>query len=290
MTASTAIRRSSSRSDDGQTIFRPRQLGMTSPGPAFGSGWPDSNRRPPAPKAGALTKLRHIPCCGAGYPAERSLPPGRVTGAAGAVPARHGSSVRETDPIRCRCLPGTPARRHRVRGRSSMAEPQPSKLVMRVRFPSPAPTIPPQVSSAGSDHDPARRSVVAAVRATYVPEPCRTAGFPSPASGLAGEVQIIAYKKQLNYNEVVSAQTLGFAVQPEDRPVLNELVAYFGDGNRSAYLRATLRIMRSVMLADQLRETQAYGQQRTAELGIDPSEVPARVREFLKRDAGPTDQ
>jgi hypothetical protein len=107
---------------------------------------------------------------------------------------------------------------------------------------------------------------------------------------LAGEVQIIAYKKQLNYNEVVSAQTLGFAVQPEDRPVLNELVAYFGDGNRSAYLRATLRIMRSVMLADQLRETQAYGQQRTAELGIDPSEVPARVREFLKRDAGPTDQ
>src|SRR5215510_9149472 len=26
-----------------------------------GSGWPDSNRRPPAPKAGALTKLRHIP-------------------------------------------------------------------------------------------------------------------------------------------------------------------------------------------------------------------------------------
>ena len=25
------------------------------------SGWPDSNRRPPAPKAGALTKLRHSP-------------------------------------------------------------------------------------------------------------------------------------------------------------------------------------------------------------------------------------
>jgi hypothetical protein len=26
------------------------------------SGWRDSNPRPPAPKAGALTKLRHIPC------------------------------------------------------------------------------------------------------------------------------------------------------------------------------------------------------------------------------------
>src|SRR6266566_5932053 len=32
-----------------------------------------------------------------------------------------------------------------ARGRSSMAEPQPSKLVMRVRFPSPALTVPPQV-------------------------------------------------------------------------------------------------------------------------------------------------
>jgi hypothetical protein len=84
----------------------------------------------------------------------------------------------------------------------------------------------------------------------------------------------------------MSAQTLGFAVQPEDRPLLDELVAYFGNGNRSAYLRATLRIMRSVMLADQLRELQAYGQQRAAELGIEPADVPARVQEFLKNDAG----
>jgi hypothetical protein len=45
---------------------------------------------------------------------------------------------------------------------------------------------------------------------------------------------------------------------------LEELVTYFGNGNRSAYLRATLKIMRSVMLADQLRDLQAYGQQRTA--------------------------
>ncbi len=30
-------------------------------GVAIGSGWPDLNRRPPAPKAGALTKLRHSP-------------------------------------------------------------------------------------------------------------------------------------------------------------------------------------------------------------------------------------
>ena len=84
----------------------------------------------------------------------------------------------------------------------------------------------------------------------------------------------------------MSAQTLGFAVQPEDRPLLDELVEYFGNGNRSAYLRATLRIMRSVMLADQLRDLQAYGQQRGAELGIEPGDVPARVQEFLKSSAG----
>lgn len=80
----------------------------------------------------------------------------------------------------------------------------------------------------------------------------------------------------------MSAQTLGFAVQAEDRPVLDELVAYFGDGNRSAYLRATLKVMKSIMIANQLREAQAYGQRRTAELGIDPGDVPAQVQEFMK--------
>jgi hypothetical protein len=78
------------------------------------------------------------------------------------------------------------------------------------------------------------------------------------------------------------AQTLGFSVQTEDRPVLDELVDYFGDGNRSAYLRATYQVMKSIMLAEQLRDLQAYGQQRTAELGVEPADVPDRVREFLK--------
>lgn len=84
------------------------------------------------------------------------------------------------------------------------------------------------------------------------------------------------------YNEGMSAQTLGFAVQPEDRPVLDELVEYFGHGNRSAYLRATLKVMKSIMIADQLRDAQAYGHQRTAELGIDPADVPSRIQQFLK--------
>jgi hypothetical protein len=80
----------------------------------------------------------------------------------------------------------------------------------------------------------------------------------------------------------MTAQALVFAVQPEDRAVLDELVEYFGAGNRSAYLRATLKVMKSIMIADQLRESYAYGQQRVAELGIDPADVPARVQELLK--------
>ena len=103
-------------------------------------------------------------------------------------------------------------------------------------------------------------------------------------------LQVIADDLQPIYAGCMSAQTMGFAVQPEDLPLLEELVAYFGSGNRSAYLRATLRVMRSVMLAEQLRDLQAYGQQRTAELGIESSEVPARVQEFLKRDRGASPQ
>ena len=95
-------------------------------------------------------------------------------------------------------------------------------------------------------------------------------------------LQFVADYVQGIYYEIMSAQTLGFAVQPEDRPLLDELTAYFGDGNRSAYLRATLRVMKSIMIADQLREAQAYGQQRTAELGVDPAEIPARIQQFLK--------
>lgn len=92
---------------------------------------------------------------------------------------------------------------------------------------------------------------------------------------------------QHEYNVLVPAQTLGFAVQPEDRAVLDELVEYFGGGNRSAYLRATLKVMKSIMIADQLREAQAYGQRKTAELGIEPADVPAHVQTFLKGSPGP---
>jgi hypothetical protein len=48
--------------------------------------------------------------------------------------------------------------------------------------------------------------------------------------------------------------------------------------------------MKSVMLAEQLREIQAYGQQHSAQLGIEPGQTPARVQEFLKGRAQPAER
>ena len=80
----------------------------------------------------------------------------------------------------------------------------------------------------------------------------------------------------------MGTSTLGFAVAEEDRALLDELVAYFGKGNRSAYLRATLKVMRSVKLAEELRELQAFGQGRLAEQGLTVEDIPDITRRILK--------
>lgn len=80
----------------------------------------------------------------------------------------------------------------------------------------------------------------------------------------------------------MATRTIGFAVGDEDRRELDELVDYFGGGNRSAYLRATLTVMRSVKLAESLRELQAYGQARLAERGLTLEDVAEITRRELK--------
>jgi len=80
----------------------------------------------------------------------------------------------------------------------------------------------------------------------------------------------------------MSTSTLGFAVADDDRPLLDELVAYFGHGNRSAYLRATLKVMRSVKLAEELRDLQAFGQTKLAEQGLTIDDIPSITRRVLK--------
>lgn len=83
----------------------------------------------------------------------------------------------------------------------------------------------------------------------------------------------------------MATTSVGFAVSDEDRARLDELVDYFGGGNRSAYLRATLTVMDSIRRAEVLRSLQARSNQRLAEQGIEVSDLDDLIRSsYKKRD------
>ena len=77
----------------------------------------------------------------------------------------------------------------------------------------------------------------------------------------------------------MASQTIGFAISDEDRERLDRLVDYFGGGNRSAYLRATLKVMESLRRAERLREMQAANHRRLAERGVAATDLPDLIRE-----------
>jgi hypothetical protein len=80
----------------------------------------------------------------------------------------------------------------------------------------------------------------------------------------------------------MASQTIGFAISDEDRGRLDRLVEYFGGGNRSAYLRATLKVMESLRRADRFREMQAANHRRLAERGISADELPDLIQQAYK--------
>jgi Arc/MetJ-type ribon-helix-helix transcriptional regulator len=80
----------------------------------------------------------------------------------------------------------------------------------------------------------------------------------------------------------MASQTIGFAISDEDRERLDRLVDYFGGGNRSAYLRATLKVMESLRRAERLREMQATNHRRLAGRGVDPADLPDLIRDAYK--------
>jgi hypothetical protein len=79
----------------------------------------------------------------------------------------------------------------------------------------------------------------------------------------------------------MTTTTIGFAVAEEDRPLLERLVARFGNGNRSAYLRETLRVMESIAIAEELQELQDRNAGNLAAKGITTYEE--AVQHFSKR-------
>jgi len=86
----------------------------------------------------------------------------------------------------------------------------------------------------------------------------------------------------IEYSASMSTSTVGFAVADEDRERLDRLVEYFGGGNRSAYLRATLTVMESLARAERLRELQARNAERAAAAGQDYESLLAEVRRAYK--------
>jgi hypothetical protein len=86
----------------------------------------------------------------------------------------------------------------------------------------------------------------------------------------------------LDYSIAMSTTTIGFAVADEDRERLDRLVAQFGGGNRSAYLRATLPVMESLARAERLRELQARNAERTAAAGHDYDSLLVAIKESYK--------
>jgi hypothetical protein len=84
----------------------------------------------------------------------------------------------------------------------------------------------------------------------------------------------------------MATSTMGFAVADEDRERLDRLVAIFGRGNRSAYLRATLPVMESLARAERLRELQARNAERVAAAGHDYESLLVEIRAAYKGASG----
>lgn len=79
----------------------------------------------------------------------------------------------------------------------------------------------------------------------------------------------------------MAAETIGFAVQPEDKPELERLVNIYGHGNRSEFLREAMRVMAARDRAERLQGLQqrmhaAAGGPRSSE------QVTADVRRVVK--------
>ena len=80
----------------------------------------------------------------------------------------------------------------------------------------------------------------------------------------------------------MASQTIGFAVSDGDRERLDRLVEYFGGGNRSAYLRAPLKVMEALRRSERLRELQAANHRRLAEQSISADDLPDLIKAAYK--------
>jgi Arc/MetJ-type ribon-helix-helix transcriptional regulator len=85
----------------------------------------------------------------------------------------------------------------------------------------------------------------------------------------------------------VASITIGFSIPKEDEVRLQRLVDRFGQGNRSAFLRAAMTHMEVLERAERLDELSRYGAERLASSGLSVEEIPALVKQVLS-SAKPT--
>ena len=75
--------------------------------------------------------------------------------------------------------------------------------------------------------------------------------------------------------------TIGFSIPEEDQARLERLVVRFGQGNRSAFLRAAMKHMEVLERAERLDELSDYGAERLAAQGLTPEDIPDLVKRVL---------
>ena len=77
--------------------------------------------------------------------------------------------------------------------------------------------------------------------------------------------------------------TVGFSIPKQDEQRLQYLVEKFGQGNRSAFLRAAMKHMEVLDRAERLDELSTYGAERLAAKGLSVEDIPALVKQVLSR-------
>lgn len=76
----------------------------------------------------------------------------------------------------------------------------------------------------------------------------------------------------------MAAQTVGFAIDPELRPGLNEVVEHYGHGNRSEFLRVAVREFQSRMRLERLHALREEARQERGGRILSADEVMELIR------------
>lgn len=75
--------------------------------------------------------------------------------------------------------------------------------------------------------------------------------------------------------------TIGFSIPKEEEARLQRLVDRFGQGNRSAFLRAAMKHMEVLERAERLDELSRHGAERLTAKGLSADDIPELVKQVL---------